>query len=186
MRQPIVDAPPDRERVVELAELERLTAGSSYADAVHRLLTVARTQLRMQVAWVSEFVGSEQVLRFDAEPGADAPSEGTCPPLGGSFCARVLDGRFPRLIPGARGVPDAALLDVTAQLHIGAYVGVPPIARTAQRSACCAPSTARPARRSTSATCAPCSCSRRCCTTCSSGPCRSRRRRPSAPTCRRR
>ena len=107
-------------------ELERLTRGNSYADSVHRLLTVARTQLRMQVAWVSEFVGSDQVLRFvDAEPGATAPEEGTCLPLGGSFCSRVLDGRFPRLIPSTRNVPEAVLLEVTAELHIGAYVGVP-------------------------------------------------------------
>lgn len=111
---------------VAVEELERLTRGNSYADSVHRLLTVARTQLRMQVAWVSEFVGSEQVLRFvDAEPGAMAPDEGTCLPLGGSFCSRVLDGRFPRLIPSTRDFAEAALLEVTAELHIGAYVGVP-------------------------------------------------------------
>ena len=111
---------------VDVDELERLTRGSSYADSVHRLLTVARTQLRMQVAWVSEFVGSDQVLRFvDAAPGATAPAEGSCLPLGGSFCARVLDGRFPRLIPDTHDVAEAALLEVTAELHIGAYVGVP-------------------------------------------------------------
>lgn len=103
-----------------------LLEGDSYADSVHRLLAVARTQVRMQVAWVSEFVGSDQVLRFvDAGPGAQAPAEGTCLPLGGSFCSRVLDGRFPRRIPDTRDVPEAALLEVTAELHIGAYVGVP-------------------------------------------------------------
>lgn len=110
----------------DLDALAMLTDGTSYADAVHRLLAVVRTQLGMQVAWVSEFVGSDQVLRFvDAAEGADAPAEGSRLPLGGSFCARVLDGRFPALIPDARGVPEAALLDVTAELHIGAYVGVP-------------------------------------------------------------
>lgn len=117
---------PTRDVLEDVDALARLTVDSSYADAVHSLLTVARTQLRMQVAWVSEFVGSEQVLRFvDAEPGADAPPEGSTLPLSGSFCARVLDGRFPRLIPDAREVPETALLDVTASLHIGAYVGVP-------------------------------------------------------------
>ena len=110
----------------DLRALEMLTAGTSYADAVHQLLAVVRAQLGMQVAWVSEFVGSEQVLRFvDAAPGAAAPQAGSRLPLGGSFCARVLDGRFPALIPDARAVPEAGLLDVTAQLHIGAYVGVP-------------------------------------------------------------
>lgn len=110
----------------DLDALEMLTDGTSYSDAVHQLLAVVRTQLGMQVAWVSEFVGSDQVLRFvDAAEGADAPAEGSRLPLGGSFCARVLDGRFPALIPDARSVPEAALLDVTAELHIGAYVGVP-------------------------------------------------------------
>lgn len=110
----------------DLDALALLTDSTSYADAVHQLLAVVRTQLGMQVAWVSEFVGADQVLRHvDAAEGVDAPAEGTRLPLGGSFCARVLDGRFPPLIPDARGVPDAALLEVTAQLHIGAYVGVP-------------------------------------------------------------
>lgn len=109
----------------DLEALAMLTAGTSYADAVHQLLAVVRAQTGMQVAWVSEFLGGDQVLRFvDAEPGARAPVEGSRYPLGGSFCARVLDGRFPALIPDTRAVPDAALLEITAELHIGAYVGV--------------------------------------------------------------
>ncbi|MCW2679796.1 MAG: putative diguanylate phosphodiesterase domain with sensor [Frankiales bacterium] len=110
----------------DLEALAMLTAGTSYADAVRQLLAVVRTQLGMQVAWVSEFVGGDQLLRFvDAEPGAKAPPEGSRHPLGGSFCARVLDGRFPAAIPDTRAVPEAALLDVTSDLGIGAYVGVP-------------------------------------------------------------
>lgn len=107
-------------------DLEQLAASGSYASAVHQLLTVVRTQLGMQVAWVSEFVGGDQVLRYvDSAPGCHAPAQGTRLPLGGSFCSRVLDGRFPALIPDARRVPEAVLLDVTAELHIGSYVGVP-------------------------------------------------------------
>jgi hypothetical protein len=111
---------------VDLDVLDRLTDASSYADAVHRLLTVARTSTRMSIAWVSEFVGTEQVLRFvDSEPGTDAPLEGTCMPLGGTYCARVLDGSFPPLIPDARRTAAAALLDMAPDVNIGAYVGVP-------------------------------------------------------------
>jgi EAL domain-containing protein (putative c-di-GMP-specific phosphodiesterase class I) len=125
-----LDAPPLPHHAADLASdleaLGTLTPGTSFADAVHRLLAVVRSQLGMQVAWVSEFVGTDQVLRFvDAAEGASAPAEGTRTPLSGSFCARVLDGRFPTLIPNSRQVPEAALLDVTADLHIGAYVGVP-------------------------------------------------------------
>ena len=108
------------------ALLASVSDAASYADAVHQLLSVVRTQLGMQMAWLSQFVGDEQVLRFvDAEPGVTPPREGTRAPLGGSFCARVVDGRFPALIPDARAVPEAALLDITHELRIGAYVGVP-------------------------------------------------------------
>ena len=111
---------------VEADALERLTSASSYADAVHRLLTVARTHTRMSIAWVSEFVGTDQVLRFvDAEPGIDAPPEGSAMPLSGTYCARVLDGSFPPLIPDARQAAAAALLDMAPDVNIGAYVGVP-------------------------------------------------------------
>lgn len=110
----------------DLDALAMLTADTSYADAVHQLLAVVRTQLGMQVAWVSEFIGTEQVLRFvDAADGADAPQEGSRLPLGGSYCARVLDGRFPALIPDSRSAPEAALLDITAQLQVGSYIGIP-------------------------------------------------------------
>ena len=114
------------ELVEAVEDLRDLTRSPGYADAVHRLLAVARVQTGMRVAWLSEFVGDAQVLRFvDTEPGSAGPAAGTSLPMSGSFCARVLDGRFPSLIPETRSVPEAALLDVTAALHIGAYVGVP-------------------------------------------------------------
>jgi EAL domain-containing protein (putative c-di-GMP-specific phosphodiesterase class I) len=96
------------------------------AGSVQQLLHAVRTQLGMDVAWTSEFVGTEQVFRFvDAAPGADGPKVGESSPLSGSYCARVLDGRLPALIPDSRHEPATALLDVTAALHIGAYLGVP-------------------------------------------------------------
>jgi len=55
--QRATDLPTDLQIVAE-------AAGHSYADAVHQLLAIVRTQLGMQVAWVSEFTGVHQVLRF--------------------------------------------------------------------------------------------------------------------------
>ena len=111
---------------LDLVELEQLVPGRSYDSAVQQLLAVVRTQLGMSCAWVSDFVGDQQVLRFvDALPGAPAPTAGAALPLSGSYCSRVLDGRFPTVIPDARRFPEAALLDVTVELGIGAYVGVP-------------------------------------------------------------
>jgi EAL domain-containing protein (putative c-di-GMP-specific phosphodiesterase class I) len=121
-----VDGRASPRHALELDGRAALDDAISYADAVHRLLAVVRTQLGMAVAWVSEFVGGDQVLRYvDAAEGADAPAEGARTPLGATFCARVLDGRFPSLVPDVRAVPEAALLDVAHELHIGAYVGIP-------------------------------------------------------------
>lgn len=101
-------------------------AAADHGSAVRQLLHAVRVHLGMQVAWTSEFVGSTQVFRYvDAEPGAVGPQVGAAAPLSGSFCARVLDGRVPPLIPDARHEPATALLDITAELQIGSYVGVP-------------------------------------------------------------
>lgn len=97
-----------------------------YADALRRLLRILRTQLGMQVAWVSDFVGTRQVFRYvDADAGVLAPLEGSSLPMSSSFCARVLDGRLPAVVPDVRTEPAVALLEVTEALRIGSYLGVP-------------------------------------------------------------
>lgn len=101
-------------------------AADDHESSVQRLLHAVRTHVGMEVAWTSDFVGGQQVFRFvDASDGAPAPVVGSALPLTGSFCARVLDGRVPALIPDARHEPATALLDVTRELQIGSYIGVP-------------------------------------------------------------
>lgn len=93
---------------------------------VQRLLHLLRRTLGMDVAWTSEFLGSTQVLRFvDVAPGLEGPAPGTEMPLSGAYCARVLTGAMPAIIPDTRLDPDAVLLPITRDLRIGAYVGVP-------------------------------------------------------------
>lgn len=93
---------------------------------VQRMLHLLRRTLGMEVAWTSEFLGSHQVLRFvDVAPGLEGPAPGTELPLSGAYCARVLAGAMPALIPDTRLDPEAVLLPVTRDLRIGAYVGVP-------------------------------------------------------------
>jgi diguanylate cyclase (GGDEF)-like protein len=99
---------------------------NSYAGSVQRLLHLLRVTAGMDTAWVSEFLGSEQVFRFvDVEPGVTGPVPGTRLPLSGAYCARVINGTMPSLISDAHADPDGALLPVTFELHIGAYLGVP-------------------------------------------------------------
>lgn len=100
-------------------------AGTGF-DVPKALLRTARRQVQMDVPWVSEFVGDAQVFRVvDAEDGVHAPSVGARASLSGSLCARVLDGRLPAVIPDTRLEPAAALLDVTHELSLGSYLGVP-------------------------------------------------------------
>lgn len=88
------------------------------------MLDLVREHLDMDVAFVSEFVGSEWVLRHVStddrrlEPGVRAPLERT-------YCRRITDGRLECVIPDATTHPGAAGLEATAALGIGAYVGVP-------------------------------------------------------------
>jgi EAL domain-containing protein (putative c-di-GMP-specific phosphodiesterase class I) len=98
-------------------------------DDVRRLLRLVRTQLGMELAWLSEFDGTSQVFRYvDAAEGVVAPVPGTRLRMSGSYCARVLDGRIPQLIPDARTDPATALVESTWDLQIGSYVGAPLLA----------------------------------------------------------
>lgn len=121
-----MDLIPDATRAVAAELSDAATPEDAYAPSVQRLLHLLRVHLDMDVAWTSEFVGAEQVFRFvDTAPGAVGPEPGVGLPLSGAYCAYVLAGKMPSLIPDARSDPTAALLDVTFDLSIGAYVGVP-------------------------------------------------------------
>lgn len=111
-------------------EIRRVESGDgadgAYEDACRRLLHLLRLHVGMDVAWTSEFVGSEQVFRFvDSDPGAPSPAPGSTTPLNDAYCSRVLTGAMPALIPNARDDPSAVWLDVTFTLRIGSYLGVP-------------------------------------------------------------
>ncbi len=80
----------------------------------------------MDVAWVSEFVGGQQVIR--ATSGNDSFAEvkdGFAATYDGSYCKRVLTGELPSVIQNAREDIRTSALPVTDGLGIGSYVGVP-------------------------------------------------------------
>jgi putative nucleotidyltransferase with HDIG domain len=109
----------------ELAKLANISSGRSQ-DTVERTLSAAREVLGMEVAFVSEFVGGEQVYRRVA---GDADSfgfeEDTGIPLEGTFCQRVIAGTLTNAVPDARSDERVKDLDVTRETGIGSYVGVP-------------------------------------------------------------
>jgi EAL domain-containing protein (putative c-di-GMP-specific phosphodiesterase class I) len=102
--------------------------GSAPARAgdVDRILGAARALIGLDVAWVSRFENGEQVFTHVARASAGSgPRVGSTGGLDGSYCGRVLDGRLPAIISDVRDEPEAAALDVTHDLAIGAYAGAP-------------------------------------------------------------
>ena len=93
---------------------------------LERVLEVARLHLNMDIAWMSEFAGGDQVFRrVSTGEGALGPVEGSGESLEGSYCVRVLDGRLPPVITDPRHDPRTSTMAVTAALGIGSYIGVP-------------------------------------------------------------
>ena len=99
---------------------------AGHTAAVEHVLSLARTQLGMDVAWVSAISAFEQVfLHVDVGSCRNAPRAGEAASLDGSYCARVLDGRMPAVVPDTRSAAETRDLPITEQLGIGSYVGVP-------------------------------------------------------------
>lgn len=90
------------------------------------LLDVVRRRLGMEFAWVSTFGDGCQVFdvvngdadRFDLRAGDSGD-------IDGSFCVRVLDGRIPNIVRDTSDNEATADLDVTREMGVGSYIGVP-------------------------------------------------------------
>src|SRR3954447_8383976 len=97
-----------------------------YRRDVERVLALARRHLEMDVSWMSEFAGGQQVFLAVDNGGSDVgPPLGSCTPLKDSYCLRVVDGRLPRVIRDTRNHPITRDLPGTVHEDIGSYVGVP-------------------------------------------------------------
>jgi len=97
------------------------TTSSTGVDA---LLRIARDQLGMEVAFISEQLGAEQ-RRFrnvQALPLADAPLSGQVTPTGGTYCRALLSGQLDEVVPDAGADDTARSLD--PGFRVGAHVGV--------------------------------------------------------------
>lgn len=91
-----------------------------------RTLSAMRRQLGMHAAFVSEFVYDRMVFRHVDAPGLpQAIRAGSSVPLGETYCKKVVDGGLPELIPDTSRHPVARELAATAELPVGAFMGVP-------------------------------------------------------------
>ena len=109
-------------------ELEKLSGLAYYrsSDLVERVLTSAREQLGMEVAFVSEFLEGRMFFRsLEGDAESFLFSTGVGSPLEATFCRRVIEGRIPNVVPNADEDEEVRNLGMTRVSGIGSYVGVP-------------------------------------------------------------
>ncbi len=93
--------------------------------AIPEVLRLLREHLRMDVAFVSEFVNGRRVFRrVDAAAGKQVIETGGSAPLESSFCHYVVSGRLPRLVKEVARLPQAAELPPTP-FPVGAHLSTP-------------------------------------------------------------
>ena len=100
--------------------------GHPESNSVPDILHAIRTHLKMDVAFVSEFVGGRRVFRYvDSDWNGNPVQVGNGDALEQSYCQRVVDGRLPELIHDARENAVAAELGATFDIPVGAHMSVP-------------------------------------------------------------
>ncbi|CAA9509374.1 MAG: diguanylate cyclase/phosphodiesterase (GGDEF & EAL domains) with PAS/PAC sensor(s) [uncultured Solirubrobacteraceae bacterium] len=100
------------------------TAGDG--DALEQVLGLLRRHLGMELVYLSEFCGDEQIIRLvDAGPGHPEIVAGATVPLRDGPCRFMVDGELPNVVCETAGDPVARTLPIIEQSHVGSYVGVP-------------------------------------------------------------
>lgn len=93
---------------------------------VQAVLSMMRTRLGMDAAYVSEFTNGSRVFRYVDAASSHTPIRvGQSHPLESSHCQLVVDGRLPGFLRDARAHPVAVRLAATDDLIVGTHLSVP-------------------------------------------------------------
>lgn len=114
--------------------------------AVERVLAVARRELRMDAALLSEVRDGREIVLWATGNGripAFVPGAGA--PLRDTICQRLLDGTVDSIVHDAAADPRVRDLPAVRATGLGAYIGVPLTGAAARRYVlCCLALEARP------------------------------------------
>jgi EAL domain-containing protein (putative c-di-GMP-specific phosphodiesterase class I) len=95
-------------------------------ETIERILTLARRQLGMDVAFAAAIEnGLEKVRATDGDAESFGLDGQINIPLEESYCNLMVKGQLAHVVPDAKTHPVVRDLAVTASANIGAYVGVP-------------------------------------------------------------
>lgn len=100
--------------------------GQSECGIVQDALSAVRTHLGMEVAYLSEIVGDDWVVRAVDAPGLEELiSPGSSRPAADVYCQSIAAGELPELIADTSQVPGTQAFEITKQVPIGAHVSIP-------------------------------------------------------------
>jgi GAF domain-containing protein len=116
------------------------------AGPIGRALRMAREQIRIDAALLTEVRDDREVVRHVVQDGAFPNiAAGVAVPLQDTICRRLLEGRIPNLVPDVGADPELRALPAVAANGIGAYLGVHLTAADARLYLlCCLAREARP------------------------------------------
>lgn len=96
------------------------------AKAIVRILADARSQLGLDIAFISEFTSDKRVFRFvDGRVESGGIEVGSGDAIENSYCGRIVFGEAPNLMANAQLERSVADMPVTKTLRIGAHISVP-------------------------------------------------------------
>lgn len=103
-----------------------LPAHATLDELIRAAVDLARTCLRMDVGFVTEFRDGVRVFRHVASAEGFTPiAVGDANPLDESYCQRVVSGEIPALVADSYQYPILMALRATDALQIRAHLGVP-------------------------------------------------------------
>lgn len=95
-------------------------------DTVQGALATVRELLGMDAAYLAECTDGRQVFRaLDGDTESFGMELDSGPLADGTYCARMLSGRLPNVVPDSSADERVRNLDVTQLAAIGSYAGVP-------------------------------------------------------------
>ncbi|WP_165865770.1 sensor domain-containing phosphodiesterase [Vallicoccus soli] len=112
-------------RAGSAAQAAQAAAAPAPPASVDALLRLARDQLGMEVAFLNRFDGEQRTFR-NVQARVPLPfAAGRTEPRQGTYCQMIVDGALGEVTPDTSRDDRVRDLPITAELGIGAYVGVP-------------------------------------------------------------
>src|SRR4051812_25306372 len=105
------------------ARTEKLRSAATPAETIDRILTLARRQLGMDVAFVSAIEnGLEKIRATDGDAESFGLDGAISIPLEESYCNLMIKGELGNVVPNTRIDARVKQLAVTTSANIGAYI----------------------------------------------------------------